>query len=131
MKSKRPPGIKRKVGRPTKATPERIQSILNDIACELTREQACACNNVSASQFREWEKRAEFPDLRAKAQATRKLALLKMVEESTSTDWRSAAWLLERNFPQEFGDHSYFPALRMRARAPGEHAYLKHDESTK
>jgi DNA-binding transcriptional regulator YiaG len=93
--------VAKKRGRPSKATPERIEAILDDLARGLTREQACACNNVNVTQFREWEKRDEFPDLRAKAQATRKLALLKMVEESK--DWRSAAWLLERNFPEEFG----------------------------
>ena len=90
---------KKKRGRPTKATPALVEAILADIARGLTREQACAFNGVSASALREWEKR--FPDLRAKAQGLRKAALLQRIE--SSSDWKAAAWLLERNFPEEFG----------------------------
>jgi transposase len=98
-----PKSEKRKRGRPTKATPKLIEAILADIATGLTREQACACNGVSVSALREWEKR--FPDLRAKTQGLRKAALLQRIENSS--DWKAAAWLLERNFPEEFGKQKH------------------------
>jgi len=96
---------KRKVGRPTKATPERIASILVAIARGLTREQACAKNDVSRAQFSEWEKRAEFPDLREKALAERADFLLGKIEQS-AIGWQRFAWLAERpkSFRDQFAD---------------------------
>jgi hypothetical protein len=66
-----PKSEKKKRGRPTKATPKLVEAILTDIATGLTREQACAFNGVSITAFREWEKRPEFPDLRARSEAAR------------------------------------------------------------
>ena len=94
-------------GRLTKATPERIEAILADIANGLTKEQACACNGVSATSFREWERRAEFPDLRARAQGLRIKALLAKLEaaaEAGSSAWKSYAWELEKIYRSQFGD---------------------------
>lgn len=91
----------------TKTTPERIEAILADIANGLTKEQACACNGVSATSFRKWEERPEFPDLRARAQGLRIKALLAKLEaaaESGNSAWKSYAWELEKIYRQQFGD---------------------------
>jgi hypothetical protein len=99
----------RKRGRPTKATPERIEAILADIANGLTKEQACACNGVSATSFRKWEERPEFPDLRARAQGLRikaRLAKLEAAAESGNSAWKSYAWELEKIYRHQFGDTS-------------------------
>ena len=93
----------------TKATPERIEAILADIANGLTKEQACACNGVSATSFRKWEERPEFPDLRARAQGLRIKALLAKLEaaaESGNSAWKSYAWELEKIYRHQFGDTS-------------------------
>jgi hypothetical protein len=97
---------KRKVGRPSKATPERIEAILADIASGLTREQACAYNGVSITRFREWEKKPEFPQLRACAEAARIKALQAKIDKcgAYSGDWKRFSFYLERTFPQQFGD---------------------------
>lgn len=39
--------------------------------------------------------------------------LMEVVHEATPSDWRAAAWILERRFPEEFGRHWY--------RKPGKH----------
>ena len=91
----------------TKATPERIEAILADIANGLTKEQACACNGVSATSFRKWEQSAEFPDLRARAQGLRIKALLAKLEaaaEAGNSAWKSYAWELEKIYRNQFGD---------------------------
>ena len=77
----------------------RIEAILADIANGLTKEQACACNGVSATSFRKWEERPEFPDLRARAQGLRVKALLAKPEaaaEAGGSAWKSYAWELEK-----------------------------------
>jgi len=94
-------------GRPTKATPERIDAILKAIAKGLTREQACAKNDVSLDQFSEWEKRPEFPGLRAKALASRAESLLDKIEFDDPSGWQRLAWLLER--PKCFGNQFVDP----------------------
>src|ERR1700737_3847578 len=101
-RSRARPGAK--IGRPTKATEERIQGILDHLAVGLNREQACAVNGVTETQFQEWEKRPEFPALRAHAQAVRILALLKRKHEAMENklDWQEPAWDLERIFKGQY-----------------------------
>ena len=94
----------------TKATSERIEAILDDIANGLTKEQACTCNGVSATSFREWERRAEFPDLRAKAQGLRIKALLAKQEAAAQAGeqwlWKHYTWSLEKIYRSQYGDSS-------------------------
>jgi hypothetical protein len=93
-----------KVGRPTKAAPELLEKILEALARGFSREEACAMNHVSADVLENWEKKPEFPGLRARAKAARKEGLLQKIERSE--EWKSAAWLLERNYKEEFGRDS-------------------------
>jgi hypothetical protein len=106
-------GLMPSKGKPrlTKTTPERIEAILADIANGLTKEQACACNGVSATSFRKWEERPEFPDLRARAQGLRIKALLAKLEaaaESGNSTWKSWAWEVEKLYRTQFGDEIMF-----------------------
>jgi len=103
------------LGRPTKATPELLQAILDDLARGLTREQACAINGVSRSNFSLWELRPEFEDLRARAQAARILALMERKQQYAEAhlDWKSVAWDLERTFKDQFADPNKAPALQV------------------
>jgi hypothetical protein len=99
---------KRRSSRPTKATPARIKAILRDLALGLTREQACAANGCSVDAFQAWEKRPEFHDLRAKAQAARIKYLLKAKDQAIKNklDWKGIAWDLEKAFRSQYGDPS-------------------------
>ena len=89
--------VKRKRGRPTKATPKLIQAVLDDLARGLNREQACAVNGISHDQWEVWERRPEFPGLRAKAVGTRiKSLVTRLEQEENPAVARSIQWLLER-----------------------------------
>jgi hypothetical protein len=95
--------------RPTrKATPALIKAILADLARGLTRRQACAANGIGETTLREWEKRPEFGDLRAKTEAVRIKYALQKIEECNDPrkrgDWKRWAWFLTKTFPKQFGD---------------------------
>jgi hypothetical protein len=97
---------KKKIGRPTKATPELLERILEDIAAGLTDEQACAANGLGVRQLYEWQKRPEFQDLRARKEAARIKDMQARIEacDSGSGDWKRFQWFLKCKFPQQFGD---------------------------
>ena len=97
---------KRKVGRPTKATPELIEAILEDVASGLTYEQACALHDVSARQVQEWQNKPEFPLLRARKEAARIKDMQRRIMNCTHQDgdWKRYQWFLKCKFPQQFGD---------------------------
>ena len=89
--------VKRKRGRPIKATPQLIEAVLGDLARGLNREWACAVNGCSHDQWQEWEKRPEFAGLRARAIGTRVKYLLSRLEvEENPAIAKSLQWLLER-----------------------------------
>ncbi len=94
-------------GRPSKASAERIASILKDLARGFTVEQACAGNGTSHDQFEEWQKRPEFPVLRAAAQYARIDWLLSRIEDAKGfVGWQRYTWLLEhlKVYRDQFSD---------------------------
>ena len=109
------PKVKRKIGRPTKATPERIEAVLADMARGFNREQACAHNGCSHDQWQEWEKRPEFPTLRHRAEAQRINYLINAIEAAVRSklDWRAYWVQLERlkAYRDQFGDPAKVFAL--------------------
>jgi hypothetical protein len=112
--------------RPTrKATPALIKAILADLARGLTRRQACAANGIGETTLREWEKRPEFGDLRARTEAVRINYALSRIEQCNEPrrkgDWKRWAWFLTKTFPKQFGDDPTSPLIRLsRSRARGE-----------
>jgi hypothetical protein len=94
-------------GRPTKATPKLIESVLADIAVGLTREWACAAHGISHKTWSNWEKRKNFPHLRARAIGTRiKYLLSRLDKETNPAVSKSIQWMLERtkSFEGQFTD---------------------------
>lgn len=93
-----------------KATKEVIQGILDDLALGLTRAQACAAHGVNEDTLAKWEKRKEFPGLRAQTEAARIKALLEKIDKCSaySGDWKRHSWQLEKSFPEQFGDKTLF-----------------------
>jgi hypothetical protein len=99
----------RKRGRPTKANPELIESVLADIALGLTREMACVANGISLNTWQAIEKRKQYPGLRARALAARIKYLLQAMEENRGFgNWKVYAWMLERTkaYEGQFADPS-------------------------
>jgi hypothetical protein len=91
-------------GRPTKATPEIWDEICDLLSEGLTEEQACAYVRIAGSTFNLWKQKPEFSEFRARAQASRILALQKRKREAMEKklDWRCIAWDLERIFRKQF-----------------------------
>jgi hypothetical protein len=100
--------------RARKDSPEVIESILADLARGLTRSQACAAAGINQETFAQWERRPEYPDLRAKAEAARIKYVLDKIESCDFStgggDWKRWKFFLEKAFPKQFGDD---PAMLM------------------
>ncbi len=94
----------RKMGRPTKRTPEVEAKIIEAIRGGNYIETAVRYAGVSLSAFYEWQ--AEFVDFaeaikRARAEAeTRNVTI---IQQAARTQWQAGAWWLERSFPDRFG----------------------------
>lgn len=94
----------KKMARPPKYNPQTVQIILDAIRDCMTYASAAEAGGISYDTFNEWRKHhAEFSEAVLKANADAKLALLRQVKAATKRDWRSAAWMLEHRFPDEFG----------------------------
>ena len=111
---------RRPSGRHSKATPAICQAIAQAIERGANIEAAAVAAGVAHSTVCEWLARGEgrhprpsTPDLEAFAAAVRKAeaafecALVARINEAATDDggrdWRAAAWLLERRFPDRWG----------------------------
>ncbi len=94
---------KRKGGRPTKATDERMAAILDDIAQGMTEEQACAGHGIHFTTWYDWKKKPEYANVRARAQYLR-IKWLMHKQETEPVSWKRWEWQLERIYKTQFGD---------------------------
>ncbi|HEY9772126.1 MAG TPA: hypothetical protein V6C71_27080 [Coleofasciculaceae cyanobacterium] len=106
------------MGRQTKLTETVKQTIIDNIEQGLNYESACLGANVSYSTFREWMRRgtdtdsnrqsnelyAEFAEDVNRAVATSEINLIRSINQAAKTDWKAAAWILERRFPQHWSN---------------------------
>ena len=99
--------------RPTKLNAKRAQQICDYVAQGHTREVAAqACGIVSTTLYR-WMKRGErqpdgpygeFCRALKRADLKAELACLRQIKEAAQNgDWRAAAWMLERRYPEKWG----------------------------
>ena len=102
-------------GRPTKLTPEVRDLIVDGINAGLTFGLTCARAGVSPATFYRWLDRGEtaksgvfreFCDTVSRAKADSALRLVSQITLQAPTDWRAAAFLLERRFPDDYGKRS-------------------------
>jgi hypothetical protein len=100
-------------GRPTKLNAERQSKVCDAIRAGVPPETAAACAGIDESTFYRWlarGRRLEAEALYAKFAEAVKLALaewetrdIMRIGEAAATDWRAAAWRLERRLPQRYG----------------------------
>ena len=99
--------------RPTKLNAKRAHQICDYVAQGHTREVAAqACGIVSTTLYR-WMKRGErqpdgpygeFCRALKRADLEAELACLRQIQEAAQNgDWRAAAWMLERRYPEKWG----------------------------
>lgn len=82
-----------------------IEIIINSLHDGDGRVRACKKANISYETFTEWmQNKLEFSEAVKKAETTgndkiKDICKRRIIENET---WQSAAWWLERNFPEEF-----------------------------
>lgn len=71
-------------------------------------EAACALAGIHRDTYYSWRKRPELAGRIDAALATAEAALLATVRAASNDDWRAAAWILERRYPDTWArrDHS-------------------------
>ena len=102
----------RRVGRPSKLTPERIAKVLEALRAGNYVEAACGYANVSVSTFYRWLERGEqeskgqyreFREDIKKAQADAEAAIVAHWRKHIPKDWKACATFLERRYPERWG----------------------------
>ena len=100
------------MARPTKLTPEVQELIVDGINAGLTFRLTCARAGVNPSTFYRWLDQGEaaktgryreFCEAVERAKADSALRLVSQITLQAPTDWRAAAFMLERRFPDDYG----------------------------
>ena len=94
---------RRPVGRPTKKTDETIEALMRIIATGAPYMICCAATGISYDSFMTWKREDQEFDARVEqAAAKAALRLWNKIEEQTDVTFASAAWLMERCWPELF-----------------------------
>lgn len=100
------------MARPTKLNSRLRDAILNNIRLGTPRESSCKACGITSRTLRNWLQRAKKGDKtyaglvedmeQAEMEAQRTLVMRVMA--AGQADWRAAAWLLARKWPNDFGE---------------------------
>lgn len=95
---------KRRRGRPTLYTPERIKVIIETIKIGGTEVDACARVGIDQDTLGSWKvKYSDFSDAIEKARIDGKIARVNRIRHAgIKGQWQADAWYLERRFPEEY-----------------------------
>lgn len=98
------------MARPSKLTEASKARFLEAVRMGVTYELASRYAGFDDSTFRRYmaDKRPEFQAFRAAvaaAEGEAAMAALQQINDATARDWRAAAWLLERRYPNDYGRH--------------------------
>lgn len=97
-----------------KYSKETIEKICKYVALGLTNEKAARCAGISEATYYEWSKsKSEFLESLKKARNEGEAANLAIIHRAKNKTWQAAAWLLERQNPEEY-------ALRQRLEHTGK-----------
>ena len=111
MKSNGTAMQKRRPGRPSKLTPQVVAMILTAIRCGASNRIACEGAGICPETLCAWKRRgeaepgseySEFLQRLTRARQEGRISRLAMIQKAAKMDWRAAAWLLERDMPDEF-----------------------------
>ena len=100
------------MARPTKLTPDVQEAIVDGINAGLTFRLSCARAGVNPATFYRWlgtgetanvGRYREFCDAVERAKADSALRLVSQITLQAPADWRAAAFMLERRFPDDYG----------------------------
>lgn len=96
---------RRRTGRDSAYTPERVQRIVNAIRMGATYKLACKYGGIVESTFYKWKlERKEFSEAIQEAEGAAAVGWLAKIEQAANEGtWQAAAWKLERRYPQDYG----------------------------
>ena len=104
---------KKKVGRPTKLTPQLREEIVELLKSGNYIETVCGLVGINKTTFYLWINKADastrstkyskFRDDVYKAMAFSEARLVTLIAKSAEKDWRAAVWMLERRQPERWG----------------------------
>ena len=95
---------KAKMGRKPVISPVHITKLAAIISRGNTIKTACDATGIPVRTFYDRLHRdLHFSQAIAHARAEAKQKLIKVVKEAAITDWRAAAWILERSYREEYG----------------------------
>lgn len=103
---------KRKMGRPSKFTPEIVEQILSTVRAGNYLETAAAAAGINQDTLRDWMRRGaragkgkfhDFSEAVRKAQASATARDVAVIGKAATEQWQAAAWRLERKFPAQWG----------------------------
>lgn len=105
--------MSKKLGRPSKLTPELQSEIVLLVKGGNYIETACAMAGISRSTYYDWMEKGkqstgsnrftEFRDAVEKAKAWAEARDVAIISRHAEKVWRAAAWLLERKYPKRWG----------------------------
>ena len=95
------------MARPTKLTPEVHEAIVDGINAGLTFRLSCARAGVTPATFYNWLEKGKVAQSGALMEffnaVERALRLISQITLQAPADWRAAAFILERRFPDDYG----------------------------
>lgn len=101
-------------GRPTDCTPAVQKRILKAIKAGLGYERSAEAGGIAYTTLRQWISRGEageqpymdFVNTLRAAEVEAEETLARRVIAASKTDWRSAAWILERRYSSRWGQNA-------------------------
>ena len=116
-------------GRPSLLSRDVRDRLLAAIRTGATRRAAAASAGIGLATFHRWLERGQharsgeyrdFRDAVRQADAHAEYVLLRRIARASRTDWRAAAWILERRFPHKYGADRDARRDRRRETPPAE-----------
>jgi transposase len=91
------------MARPTKLTAEREQRLLQAIQAGATRKAAALHAGIDERTLERCEQRfVGFADALSRAEADVEVRYAALIQQAAATDWRAAAWWLERRRAEDY-----------------------------
>lgn len=95
-----------------KDTPEMRGEILELVASGLSRDDACEAAGIHRSSLYRWLEYETFATQLTQAERRNKLRCMTLVQAAGKTNWKAAAWWLERKYPEEFStSRTTYPSI--------------------
>lgn len=87
-----------------KYTEERVRLIVNAVEQGVPYRHAAAIAGITESTFFDWlNRKPQFSEAIKSAEGRAVAGRLARIRKAEDDHWQSAAWWLERKYPQEFG----------------------------